>query len=99
MITFVRTLVAMPGRVFDVLTQAKEIAGLAKQVTGVEIAVGTSFGGSISEIAMISRFDSLAQMEAANDKMMADANVRAGMRKFEGLLVPGTSRDHVWRHV
>jgi hypothetical protein len=38
-------------------------------------------------------------MEAANDKMMADADVRAGMKKFEHLLAPGTSRDHIWRHV
>jgi hypothetical protein len=38
-------------------------------------------------------------MEVANDKMLADADVRAGMKKFEHLLAPGASRDHIWRHV
>lgn len=99
MITFVRTIQAMPGKIVDLLAQAKEMAALVKRATGVDVSVGASFGGSISEIALISHYDSLAQMEAANDKMMADVEVRGGMKKFEDLLVPGTSRDHIWRHV
>jgi len=99
MITFVRTIQAMPGKIVDVLAQAKEMAALVKRATSVDIAVAAAFGGSISEIAWISRYDSLAQMETANDKMMADAEVRAAMKKFENLLVPGASRDHIWRHV
>jgi hypothetical protein len=99
MITFVRTIQAMPGKIVETLTNAKEMAGLVKRATGVDVAVGASFGGSISELAWISHYDNLAQMEAANDKMLGDAEIRAAMKKFENLLVPGASRDHIWRHI
>ena len=99
MITFVRTIVAMPGRIAETLAAAKEMSGLVKRATGVDVAVTTSVGGNVSEIAWISRHDSLAQLETINEKMFADADVRAGMKKFEGLLVPGASRDHIWTHV
>jgi hypothetical protein len=99
MVTFLRTIVAMPGKIVEAMTAAKEMAALVKKATGVDVAVGASIGGSVSEFAWISHYDSLAHMEVANDKMLADADVRAGMKKFEHLLAPGMSRDHIWRHV
>jgi hypothetical protein len=99
MITFVRTLVALPGKMGDALAIAKETEAHVKRVTGADFTVNTSFGGSFSEIAFIAHYDSLAQMEAANDKVMADAEIRAHLKKWENMLVPGATRDHVWRHV
>ncbi len=99
MITFVRTVVAMPGKIGDVLALAKETAAHVKRVTGSDVAVGASFGGSFSEVAWISHADSVAEMEAANDKMMADAEIRALFKRWENMIVPGATRDHIWRHV
>jgi hypothetical protein len=99
MVTFVRTIQAMPGKIVDALAAAKEMAALVKRATGVDVATGASFGGSFSEIAWIADYDSVAHMEVASDKMLADADVRAAMKKFEHLLVPGASRDRIWRHV
>jgi hypothetical protein len=99
MITFVRTIVALPGKIGDVVALAKETAAHVKRVTGTDVAVGMSFGGAFSEVAWISHADSLADMEAANDKMMADAELRAQFKKWENMIVPGASRDHIWRHV
>lgn len=98
MITFVRTIVAAPGKIVDVLAQAKEMAALVKRVTGADLSVGVAFGGTFGEIAWIAHYDTLAQMEEANVKMMADAEFRAASKKFENMLVPGASRDHLWRH-
>jgi hypothetical protein len=99
MITFVATIVAMPAKIVETVTIAKEMAELIKRATGVEVAAGASFGGRVNEVALISQYDSLAHMEAASDKVLADADFLAGVKRFEGLLVPGASRDHIWRHV
>ena len=99
MITLVRTIVAAPGKSLDALAQAKEMAALVERVTGAELSVGVAMGGVFGEIAWIGHYDSLAQMDEANVKMMASADFRAESKKFESLLVPGASRDHIWRHV
>lgn len=99
MITFVRTIVAAPGKSVDAVAQAKEMAVLVKRVTGADLSVGIAMGGVFGEIAWITHYDSLAQMDEANAKMMASADFRAESKKFENLLVPGASRDHIWRHV
>jgi hypothetical protein len=99
MITFVRTIVALPGKIGEVVALAKETAAHVKRVTGSDISVGMSVGGSFSEVAWISHPDSLAELEAANDKMMADPELRALFKRWENMTVPGASRDHIWRHV
>jgi hypothetical protein len=99
MITFVRTIVAAPGKSLDVVAQAKEMAALVKRVTGADLAVGAALGGTFGEIAWITHYESLAQMDEANVKMMADPEFRVASKKFENLLVPGASRDHIWRHI
>ena len=99
MITFVRTTVAMPGKLFELLAVAKEIAGLVKRVTGKDLAVSAAVGGVVGEIAWIAHYDSLAQLDEGNAKIMADAEVRSMVKKLEGLVVPGTTRDHLWRHL
>lgn len=99
MVTFVRTAVALPGKIFEALAVAKEIAALVKRTTGAELAVATGFGGVFGEIAWVSHPDSLAQMEEMNAKLMGEAEVRTAFKKWETLLVPGASRDHIWVHV
>jgi hypothetical protein len=98
MITFVRTVVALPGKLFELLAVAKETAGLVKRLTGKDIAVSGAVGGVVGEIALIGHYDSLAQFEEATAKIMADAEFRLTVKKFKGLVVPGTARDQMWRH-
>ena len=66
---------------------------------GADIAMGASFGGNFSEVACISHADSLAEKETANERMMADAEIRAPFKKRENMTAPGASRDHIWRRV
>ncbi|MGO9005349.1 MAG: hypothetical protein ACLQIQ_07985 [Beijerinckiaceae bacterium] len=99
MITFVRTAVAQPGKIFDVLAVAKEIATLVTRVIGRDLAVSITVGGTVGEIVWIAHYDSLAQLDEATVKLMADAEYRAVLKKVENLIVPGTIRDHIWKQV
>ena len=98
MITFVRSAVALPGKMFEVLAFAKEMAAVVKRANGTDLSVGSSVGGVVGEIVWISTYDSLAQMEERVAKMTADPGYVAALKKAEGLLVPGATRDHIWRH-
>jgi hypothetical protein len=99
MVTFIRTVVALPGKLFELLALAKEIAAVVKGVTGMDLAVCSAFGGNPTEVAWIWQFDSVAQLETNAVKVMADAEYRTALKKLENLVVPGSARDQIWMHV
>lgn len=76
MVTFIRTVVALPGKLFELLALAKEIAAVVKGVTGMDLTVCSAFGGNPTEVAWIWQFDSVAQLETNAVKVMADAEYR-----------------------
>ena len=96
MVTFIRTVVALPGKLFELLALAKEIAAVVKGVTGMDLAVCSAFGGNPTEVAWIWQFDSVAQLETNAVKVMADAEYRTALKKLENLVVPGSARDQIW---
>jgi hypothetical protein len=49
MITVIRTATAFPGMTGEAIAWAKEVAALAKRVTGKEQFVCTSFGGMLAD--------------------------------------------------
>jgi hypothetical protein len=98
MITFVRTNIALPGKVLELLAVAKEIAAVVKGLTGMDLAVCSAFGGNPTEVAWLSQGDSVAQLEANYVKVMADAGYRNALKKLENLVVPGSARDQIWLH-
>ncbi len=99
MITAIRTTQAMPGKLLDTVAWAKEGAAIAKRVTGKELVVSVTFGGVISELAWIGQYDTVAQLEEALTKGMADREFANAMAKAEHLLIPGSTRDHIWKHI
>jgi hypothetical protein len=99
MVTFIRTVVALPGKLFELLALAKEIAAVVKGVTGMDLAVCSAFGGNPTEGAWIWQFDRVAQLETNAVKVMADAEYRTALKKLENLVVPGSARDQIWMHV
>jgi len=98
-ITFVRTATAAPGKLGEVLVWAKEITAIIKRVTGKEMAVGNPFGGAVTEVAWISQWDSVGQADEAFAKLMADREYTGALTKAAQLLVAGSARDHIWKHV
>lgn len=99
MITTVRTVKTMPGKVFDAIAWGKEIAVIVKRVTGRELTVCLSFGRNVGEVAWISKFDSASQIEENLAKLSADREYVNVLKKAEDLVVPGSGRDHYWRSV
>jgi hypothetical protein len=99
MITTVRTVQAMPGKIFDAITWGKEIAAIVKRVTGHELTVSLSFGRNVAEVAWIGKVDNASQIEENFAKLSADKDYVNVLKKAEGLVVPGSGRDRYWRTV
>jgi hypothetical protein len=99
MITTIRTVQALPGKVFDAIAWGKEIAAIVKRVTGRELTVSLSFGRAVAEVSWISRFDNASEIEESFTKLFADRDYVNVLKKAEGLVVPGTAQDHYWRSV
>jgi len=99
MITFVRTAVAAPGRLGEALMWGKEITAIVKRVTGKDMAVANPFGGAVTEVAWIAQWDSVAQADEALSKLMADREYVTALTKAANLLVAGSARDRIWKHV
>jgi hypothetical protein len=98
MVRVVRTNVALPGKVFELLAVAEEIAVVVKGLTGMHLDVCFALGGNPTEVAWICQVDSVAQLEANYVKVMADAGYRTELKKLENLVVPGSARDQIWLH-
>ena len=99
MITTVRTAQAMPGKMLDLVAVGKEFCAIVKRVAGRDVVLAGTFGGNVSELAFISQWNNVGQLEDAQAACMADAEYRATLRKLEPLMVPGSGRDQHWRHI
>jgi len=99
MITFVRTATAVPGKIGETLVWGKEIAAIVKRVTGKDMAVANPFGGAVTEVAWIAQWDTVGQADEAMVKLMADREYTTSLTKAGQLLVAGSARDHIWKHI
>ncbi len=99
MITSIRSLVVQPGRTFEYMTVAKELAAIMKHASGHEPVVAMSFGGDPLAFAYIIEFASAAELEEGRVKLMADTAYRTAITKTDHLVVPGSFRDQFWRHL
>ena len=99
MAIIIRTSTVQPGKLFEYLEAAKHTIAVANRVTGVEFKLATSFGRNVNEVAVIGSFASVADLEAAGKKLVADAEWRAATTASQSLVVPGSTQDHVWTEV
>jgi hypothetical protein len=96
MLTTVRTTQVMPGKALEAARVGKEIAGIVKRVTGVEVTFATAFGGNASDIAWIWSTTNSAAVEEMFTKLFADALYIEALGKLAPLLIPGQTRDQMW---
>jgi len=99
MITLIRSATVLPGKLAEGIAWGKESSAILKRLTGKEVAFCTAFGGTISGLAWISQFDSVAQIEDAFAKVMADREYMTAFTKSAPIFVPGSGHDQMWRHV
>jgi len=99
MIRLARISLAMPGKTFEVMAALKEAASVIKSVTGVEVTIFSSMGAQVGEYVSVSNYSSLADFEEKMAKLLGSAEWQAMVKKFEGLMVPGSTRDHFLRQI
>ena len=68
-------------------------------MTGAEFKLATSFGRQVHEVAIIGSFASVADLEAAGKKLVADAEYRSATTASQALTVRGSTQDHIWTEV
>jgi hypothetical protein len=99
MITHIRSVVVLPGMMFEFLPLAKEMQAIGTRVLGRQVTLTMAVGGDPMTIGYMGQYESLAEFEAGAGKLPADADYRAWFKKMEAFIVPGSYRDQLWRHL
>jgi hypothetical protein len=99
MIRLARIYLASPGKSFDLLEVLKELRDAVKAAAGVDVMILATMGSQVGEYFSASNYDSLADFEAKGTKILGDARYQAAVKKLDGLVVPGSSRDYFMRQV
>ncbi len=96
MINFHRTACVKSGMMVDALGAAQEIVGLLKKVAGVDARLELPIGGNPWRIRWTIQYADLNAMDAANAKLMANADYHGLLRKIAGYMISGASVDEIW---
>ena len=83
LITFVRTVVAAPGKLGEALMWGKEITAIVKRVTGQNMAIANPFGGAVTELAWIAQWDTGANDALVNERFEI---LRLAVRQAGGIV-------------
>jgi hypothetical protein len=94
-----RLYTAMPGKTPEVLAVSKEVAVVVKRVAGVDVTLFASMGAQVGEFVSVTNYDSFADFEEKGLKILGNPDYQATVKKFDGLLVPGSAHDHLLREV
>ena len=89
----------MPGKVFELQAVLKEVAAIIKTVSGVEVMIFAGMGAQVGQVVSVSNYGGLADFEEKAAKILGSAEYQAVVKKFEGLVVPGSSHDHFLRQI
>jgi hypothetical protein len=98
MITVIRTLTIAPGRMGPAMAVVRETAAHLKRRHDLDFVVATPVGGNPLRISWIGQYADLAAVERALDAMSTDADLATLMVRNAENVVPGTTRDEIWRH-
>lgn len=97
MIYFYRTATIGPGKMVPALAFAGDVAKLIKNKTGKEVTIGVPVGGQAGRVAWFVAYDSLAQLEEFQTKLMQDSEYQALLAKGGENFVAGSLHDEIWR--
>jgi hypothetical protein len=99
MITFIRTAQAMPGKIGDLIACGKEIAAIHRRLVGTALKVGSAFGNDPTQAAWIGEYEALDKIADMLSKLSVDQEYQQVLRRLGTVIVPGSIRDHIWRHI
>jgi hypothetical protein len=99
MIYFSRTASIAPGKAGDAVAFGHLIAKYIKENYDTTLEVLMPIGGNPNRIGWHTRYDSLAQWEAATAKLLTDKVYVELLAKQSNTFLPGTVHDDLWRTV
>ena len=99
MIAFYRSASIASGKVASAHAFAREIAAFVKDKVGVDIVLAVPVGGNPNRIGWAARYESMAAMEAAMDKLMADPKYMELVGRGAENFIPGSVHDEIWRSI
>jgi NIPSNAP len=97
MITLLRTSIFMPGKVAEARAWSAEAAERVAHITGNKVRVGAPVGGNVNGVVFISQYDSLAAFEEQTAKIAGSVDFTNFLKRAEGLFVPGSLTDQLYR--
>jgi hypothetical protein len=99
MIRFVRTASIAPGKLGDAIAFAKQVSVLIEKIAKVKLEVMMPVGGNPNRIAWRTEYASLAAMEEATAKLMADPKYLSLLSKGGANFIAGSVNDSIWRTI
>ena len=91
--------VASPGRAADVTAFGMEMHQAVTSATGAPAAFVVSVSGAFDGTRFALRADSMAELQAANEKLQGDGTVAKLMEKARDLFVPGSGQSVILRRI
>ena len=96
MITFVRTRSIAPGKAAEAMAFAQQVTKLVKDKFGVELRTSVPIGGNPDRIAFVTTYPSMAELETAATKLVADADYQKLIAANAQTFLPGSAHDEMW---
>ncbi len=99
MITFVRTVSAMPGKFGELLAFAHRVKAYLKEKYDADTGLSMPIGGNPARIAFVSTSPSLADLEVIMGKLANDADYQKMVAANAANVIPGSVHDELWRAI
>jgi hypothetical protein len=77
----------------------KEVREVVKAAAGVDMMIFATMGSQVGEYFTASNYESFADFETKAMKIIGDGRYQSAVKKLNGVVVPGSSRDHFLRQV
>lgn len=97
MIHLHRTATIANGKMREAVGWSLQVAEYAKSVMGIPVEVVMPLGGNFFDIGWKVQYESMDAVEKSLTKLNADPQYLDLLQRAEGLFVPGSAREELWR--
>ncbi len=99
MITMIRSAAIAPGKTFDAITFAHNIAKHIHDKYGLKLIVSIPIGGNPNRIAWTATYESRAEWETLTAKLMTDVDYAKAVAANAPTFIAGSIHDDFWRAI
>jgi hypothetical protein len=77
----------------------KEIAALAKKLSGLDVTITTSIGGNLSDVSLAYQVESLAVYDEKLAQIYAHPELPPLVARLAAIALPNSGHERLYRHV